>query len=309
MSTRIAFVVATDRVATIRRVLGALRRQTIAGTVELVIVCEDEGALGLVGADTEGLGSVRVVQVPDLVPLPAAFAAGVRAARAPIVVTGETHAFPEPDALERQLAAFGGGAVGAVVPALANANPTAAASWASLMVAYGRSLGGPRRDVIVASTHNTAYRREVLLAWDDELAELLALGGGLDARLRAAGHRLVYEPASVYGHLNVVPLRSCFLDRFHSSRIYAAGRSRHWSWPRRLAYAAAAPLVPMLLGRRIVRSGGWTEHRRRLSPRVYPPLAVSLIGMALGEAAAYLGGPGDAPRSVAEYELHRDRHA
>lgn len=312
MSAAIAFVVPADRLATIGRVLGALRQQTIAAGVEVVIVCEDENALGLGGAETEGLGLVRIVEVPGLVPLREAFAAGVRTATAPIVVIGETHAFPEPEALERQLAVFGepgGEAIAAVVPALANANPATASSWASLMVTYGRSLGGARRDVATASTHSTAYRREALAACEPELPELLELGGGLDARLRAQSHRLVYEPASVYAHLNVVPLRSCFLERFHSSRIYAAGRSRHWSRPRRLAYAAASPLVPALLGSRVVRSGGWAEHRSHMPPRVYGPLAVSLVGMALGEAAAYLGGAGRAPRSVAEYELHRERYA
>lgn len=311
MSEALAFVVATDRAATIRRLLGALRRQTMAAALELVIVCEDEAALGLAPADTQGLGSVRVLAVPRLAPLAVAYAAGVRAAASPLVVTGETHAFPEPDALERQLAtlqAAGADAIAAVVPSLANANPSSAASWASLMVTYGRSLGGPRRDVASASTHNTAYRRDLLVAFGAELASLLELGGGLDGRLRAAGRRLVYEPAAVYLHLNVVPLRACFLDRFHSSRIYAGARCRRWSRLRRLGYAAASPLVPFVLGWRVLRSGGWAEHRSLMPRGVYAPLAVSLIAMGLGEAAAYLGGPGQAGCSVATYELYRERY-
>ncbi len=52
------------------------------------------------------------------------------------------------------------------------------------MVTYGWSLGGSRREMSDLSTHNTAYRRELLLAFGDELPALLRLGGDIHGRLR-----------------------------------------------------------------------------------------------------------------------------
>lgn len=309
MTPDVSFVLVTDMAATIDRVLGALRRQNLADRLELVVVCPGAAALGLTPAHTEGIAATRVVEVDSLATLPPAFAAGAHAASAPVVVIGETHAFPEPNALAAQAAPFADPGVGAVVPTLVNANPATAMSWASLMVTYGRALGGTRREVDSASTHNTAYRRELLLAQGDRLAFRLQLGGGLDHDILSRGYRILYEPAAVFAHLNVANFRSCVADRFHASRCYAAGRSRGWSPPRRAGYALGWPLLPLALGARVVRSRGWAEHRAAMPRGVALPLAVSLVSMALGEAAAYAFGEGRAHESVVEYELHRERHS
>lgn len=307
MMPALSFVVVTDTVATIARVLAALRGQTIRERIELVAVCPDERGLGLAGADVEGIGAVRVVEVGDILPLHEASAAGVRAASAPVVVIGETHAFPERDALELLLRCFGDQTVGAVAPGLRNANP-GPASWGSLMVTYGTALGGEARDTETISTHNAAVRRELLVALGDELAFRLTLGGGLGETLRRQGYRLRYEPDVVFAHLNVVRLRSCLLDRFHASRCYASGRARGWGAGRRALYTAGAPLLPALLGWRIARSPGWEQHSRELGWGVWPSIVVSVAGMAAGEAAAYARGVGQSFELVAEYEVHRERH-
>lgn len=308
LTAALSFVVVTDTVSTIGQVLAALRRQTIRASIELVAVCPDERMLGLAPADVEGIGAVRVVEVGDIVPLHEAAAAGVRAATAPVVVIGETHAFPEPESLELVLRAFRDETVGAVAPGLRNANP-GAASWGSLMVTYGSALGDAARETESISTHNAAVRRALLVALGDELPFRLTLGGALGDSLRRDGYRLLYEPAAVFAHVNVTRLRSCFFDRFHSSRCYASVRAHRWGVGRRALYAVGAPLLPALLGFRIVRSPGWEQHSGRFGWRVWPSIALSVTGMAAGEAAAYARGPGRSFELVADFEVHRERHA
>jgi len=307
MAPRISFVVATDTFATVAHVLASLRDQPDPGAIEVVLACPSEAGLG--ESAEAPPGSLRIVEVGELVPIEGAFAAGIRAASAPVVLVGETHAFPEPGALEPLIRAICDDGYAAVAPGLRNANPETAASWASLMVTYGWTLGGSRREMSDLSTHNTAYRRELLLAFGDELPTLLRLGGGIHGRLRAQGHRLLIEPASVFAHLNVVRFRSCLGDRFHAARCYTSSRSESWSKARRLAYAAASPLIPLVMGIRVVRSPGWKAHRAAFTRGVFLPLVVNLVAHGAGELAAFVAGVGSSEERIVEYEVHRARHS
>ena len=94
---RISVIVATDRYSTIRRVLRCLRSQTARSRMEVVIVMpagarQDDDDVSLDGE----FAALRFVEIPTIHPMPAARAAGIRAATAPIVFLGETHSFPEP---------------------------------------------------------------------------------------------------------------------------------------------------------------------------------------------------------------------
>ena len=301
---RISFVVATDTLATVADVLASLRAQPDPEGIEVVLACPSEAALGE-GVDPPA-GPLRIVEV-ELVPIEAAFAAGIRAASAPVVLIGETHAFPDPGALEPLIRAICDDGYAAAAPGLRNANPETAASWASLMVTYGWTLGD-RREANDLSTHNTAYRRDLLLAFGDELPALLRLGGDVHGRLRRQGHRLLVEPAAVFSHQNVVQLRSCIGDRFYAARSYSASRSESWSVARRALYAVAAPLIPLVIAARVVRSPGWKAHRSELPRTVFLPMAVSLAAHGAGELAAYAAGVGNAPERIISYEIHRARH-
>ena len=308
MNPVISFLVVTDTAETIARLLDALRQQTIRDRLELVIACPSERELELRPEQVEGIGIVKVVEVAGIAPIEPAQAIAVRTATAPLFMIGETHAYPAPDALEVFAAAFDDPSVGGVAPMLENANPGSAASWASLMATYGRSIGGEHRDVELMSRHNTAYRRELFDYPGADLAFKLQNGGGADADIRARGFRLVYEPAAVLSHLNVVSLGACLRDRYFSARCYAAARSEGWSRGRRALYLALSPLLPFLLGARVMRSTGWAEYRSQMPHGVLLPLAVGLLGTAAGEAAAYARGVGDAKVAITPYELWRDRY-
>jgi hypothetical protein len=155
---RLSVVLATDSHETIRPVLSALRRQACAREIEPIIVLLGGGATTVRLGDLSAFPHAKVVRSVNN--LPEARAAGVRAASAPIVFIGETHTYPQPGWAEALLTAFNG-PWAAVVPAIGNANPTGAASWASYLFDYG--TWGPNRhsgEIADPLIHTTAYQRE-----------------------------------------------------------------------------------------------------------------------------------------------------
>ena len=106
----------------------------------------------------------------------------------------------------------------AVVPAIANANPASALSWASYLADYG--VWGPERPAGLLErplVHNTAFRRDALLALGDRLAVLLDCNREeLWPLLHQRGYHARFVPAAQTDHVNAAELRACC--RFASSR-------------------------------------------------------------------------------------------
>jgi hypothetical protein len=76
---------------------------------------------------------------------------------------------------------------------------------------------------------------------------------------------------------------------------------------RRLVYVCGSPLIPLVRLRRTLPKFYGTG-RRELVPRVLPALLSGLIPHAVGEAAGYALGAGDAERQYSFYEMRRRRH-
>lgn len=307
MSAEASFVVVTDTAATVQGVLRSLRAQTISEVIELVLVCPSVTGLGLEGGDTEGLGGVVVVEAGEFVHTNEAHAAGIRAATAPIVMIGETHSYPEPDALERALSLFADPTVGAVAPQIVNANP---GPWSAvaLMFAYERVLGDERRPLHAVPVHTALLRREPLVELGSELGFRLTAAGAVGDILRAQGYRIAFEPTVVVTHLNVARPRSFFVDRYYNGRAYAWGRSRSWGYARRLLYAAGTVALPAVFAVRAVRAPAWSTHVAPFGRAVWPALVVGVVASAAGEAAGYARGAGRSYDVLDEIEVHRARH-
>jgi hypothetical protein len=244
----------------------------------------------------------------ELYPLPAARAAGIRAAGAPLVAIAETHSFPEPGWARAQLAAHRG-SWAAVGPAMVNANPDSLISWAGLLLDYGPWVElaepGQSDDVPV---HNSCFKRDTLLDYGSGLEDALAREYYLVQDLQQKGHRLYMEPAARTAHMNVSRPGAWLRERFHAGRFFAAARSQPWGRARRLAYAAAAPGIPAVRLRRIVQAIRSSPSTSRLYPRILPALAGSLVASAVGEAFGYAFGPGSAAAHCHEIEIHRARY-
>lgn len=301
----LSVVVPTDCYQTIAEVVRSLEAQSAAGSIELVLVTAAPERVASDRFEHLGFHGVKIVQVSRLDPLRAATAAGIRAATAPVVAIGETHSYPE-EGWAAALIHAHRAPWAAVGPAMTNANPDSLIAWANLYLDYGPFVeftkGGAAGNVPL---HNGSFKRAVLLDYGPRLAEALASPVELVEDLKARGHELYLEPAARIAHLNVSRPGPWLAERFHAGRSMAAARARRWTPARRLAYAAAAPLIPFV---RLIRAQRHMRASRRgavLLPRILPELLVSLAVSAAGEFLGYASGKGGSARRLHAMELHR----
>jgi len=302
-------IVLTDDFATIRRVVEHLSAQSIAGDVELVVVCPSVKDLELPAGATSALGRVTVVEC-SLLPLGEARASAVRAATAPIIVLGETHAFPDPDWAEQLIRAHVG-PWQSVAPGMQNANPQSAQSWSGFLMDYGRWLAKrPAGQIAAPPAYNASWKREALLRLGDRLSLMLEPGGPLDQLVVDRDAGFYHEPKAGVAHLNIAaPLSAWAAERYWGGRLFGARRSRAWPLPRRLVYFAGAALVPLL---RLVRTRPAIADARRggkLPRGTTVVIAAGCLLWAIGEAMGYIAGVGRSESRMLEYELHKERYA
>ena len=305
----LSVVLVTDQYETIRLVVACFAAQTVRDRIELVIVIPSVKAPQVPLRELEMFHGVIVKEVESIRPMPAARAAGVRSATAPILFIGETHSFPHPGFAETIVTAHEG-PWDVVVPGLGNANPATPQSWAAFILDYGYWLAGlSASQVANGPTWNASYKRHVLTDLDERLDTALSSGDELPQALRARGSRVYFEPAAVIDHTNVEA--AGWLDeRFLSGLVVGANRASRWSAARRAFYFLAMPLVPLIL---LYRTSG--AIRLLLAQDKLPrgSLAAILAGVIVrtaGEAAGYVAGIGPkAEERMEDYELHKLRYA
>jgi hypothetical protein len=310
----LSYILATDALDTVRGVLEHLARQTRVDALEVVLVSPAELASDLARLPTalhQRLRRVRVERTAAPLDLDAARALGVNAASAPVVFVGETHSYPEPELVERLLEAFSG-PWSAVVPALVNANPKWAPSWAGFLLDYGPwNTARPAGEIAEPLVYNAAYRREALVALGERLPTMLSpRDHDLWRALAPLGHRAAFEPRARIRHLNVVQRGAFVRERALCGVRLGAHRARQWTAARRLLYAAASPLVPFVLAAR-ARAGIRHYAAAGALPRWTAPWTLlGLVARAAGEAYGYLGGNKAAYDEVTtELEVHKVRYA
>ena len=284
---RLSIVLATDEYQTIRPVLAAVARQSCASEIEPVIVLFAGRAGAARPEDLRSFPHAQVITGGS--GLAEARAAGVRAASAPFVFIGETHSYPQPGWADALLAAFEGPHA-AVVPAIGNANPTGAPSWASYLFDYG--MWGPGRrsgEIADPLIYNTAYRREVLLSLGDRLPVALDPSEEtLWPLLWRDGHRATFASAARILHLNVGTFRTLIREKFCVGVVLGMHRSARWTWARRLLYFVASPLIPIVLFVRVLRgSRHWPSEN--LPGGTLPAVLMAAIAKTAGEIAGYAG--------------------
>jgi glycosyltransferase involved in cell wall biosynthesis len=300
-------IVTQDCYDTIRETLRHIRAQDVRDRLEVVIVAPSADGLGLDEAEVSDFLLVRVVEVGPIRSLAWANAAGIRQARAPVVVLAEDHCYPEPGWAEALINAHRQ-PWAAVGPVVHNANPDSSISWADALLGYAPWLDPAPAGVIDhLPGHNSSYKRAILLDYGPDLEAMLEAESVLHWDLRAKGHQLYLEPAAKVSHVNFGRLSSWIPAQFHSGRVFAAARGRSWSPLRRLLYAGGAPFIPLVRSWRILRRA------RRVCPRhqplkVLPALMLGLVVSALGELLGYASGAGDAKQKLSTFEFHRVRH-
>lgn len=282
--------VTQDEVRTLRPTVTALARQSIADRIQLVIVAPTPSVRSQeLGVAASMLHSIDVVAVGPIRNRGRSAAAGVPKARAPIVALTENHCYPMPDWAEALLQVHSEGPWAAVGPAVINANPESALSIAMHAVGYGSFAPDmPAEDRLELPLHNSSYVTETLLAFGDRLPDLLADERRLQRALIEAGDRLRFDPRPVKRHINEATWELLRGIAYAGGRRYGGYRCKDWSLIRRLAYAAAGPLLVLPIWRtargKTVRASG--SHPSGVSRVLMGWAAIH----AVGEVVSYLVG-------------------
>ena len=298
-------LVTPDGYANIRKTMECLRAQTAQNCLEMVLVAPTQVGLQLDPREMEGFHSYQVVPFCPEPSTGEARAEAVRAARAPVVAFAENHCFPAPGWAAALIEAHRGPWV-AVGPSLGNANPRTLRSWTLLLTGFGPCLQRTKpQEARALPWHNTAYKRSALLEIGRELGTLLDVEGFLQSRLRSQGDRLWLQPAATAVHTNTTCWREWAEEFFLGGRLYASRRAESWSVGRRLVYASAFFLIPLVRFPRVLRDFREANLFQKLFPRILPCLGLGLLIHAVGEMVGYLAGAGNSQARYTRTELYR----
>lgn len=301
-------LIASDGIEPLHPILSRLRAQSVAGTLELVIAAPSDAEALQSALESSVFWGVHVVKA-DLSTSARARCAAIRAARAPVVILAEDHAFPVTDLWAEKLIAALEGPCDAVGPVIENANPNTAISWAVLASEYGPWIAGDapyEADLIPG--HNSAYRRDVLLGFDNQLEDLMEAEYMLHRKMRAAGARMKVDPTIRIKHVNHSKVATSVKLVFTGGRVFAATRAADWSPLRRAAYALAFPAIGLLRYGRMLRDL-WSVDTAPKPPAIAAlSCAVIAASNAFGEGLGYASGASEDRATYAELEYGRWRH-
>ena len=205
-----------------------LHRQSIRSRIELFLAGPSASAFDLKEPHLQGFHSVRVLETKPQKSVTWARVEAIRQASARIVVPGEDHCYPEPEWAEKLVAAFEESPNrGAVGPVVANANPRSLLSWANYYACFGHwspgHPGGPDRQ---GPWHNTAYRKDLLLAFGQELPTLFAMEGLLQEDLRRQGYEVYISLEVRAQHINISRLVPYLHHGFLGGRLIREPQER-----------------------------------------------------------------------------------
>lgn len=275
--------------------------------IEILVVDLAIGAPPLTGADDP---RVRTIVPPAGTLFAEARAVAVREASAPLIAFLEEHALAMEGWAAAIVTAHGEGwdGVGGEVQDLRGGDPVARV--VSLMNDIRWLEPARAREVSFLPSHNSSYRRELLLRLGGELASLLRVESVLCQRLTRDGARLYLEPRVRFVHLYETSLRSNARVYFLYNRYLSVARAEANRWPawKRLVYILGAPLMPLHY---LVKFYGVVKSERpdllRHAVAGAPRILAAQIAAAVGHTVGLLAGVGDAEVEFSEYELCEER--
>jgi hypothetical protein len=254
--------------------------------------------------------SVRFVDLAEEMTYGEIRAYAVANARGEIIAYVEEHAAVLPawlNVLTRDFA-LGYAGVGGVP---ASMNPGAGISDLVSMMNYlpWRRVTHPTEFGHLPS-HNSAYRRDVLLSLGDDLPALLSSENLLGRQLEARGQKMLVDPAAQFLHQDEEEIGMILRSYYYWNILFGWSRARidQWSLIRRLAQGLAIPLVPFV---RLFKILVFLARNDRASlPLLFRSMGVILVAntsAAVGLARGCLFGAGDTGIRFLDYELNERR--
>ena len=130
-----AILVMLEKFEGIRKTIRHLCAQTAIEALEIVIVVAHSNPEFVDARELEPAAAWQIVPVPELPTVASGWAAGIRQARAPLVVLCEDHSFPEPAWAQALIEAHRDN-WSAVAPVMQNGNPETKISWANFLLSF-----------------------------------------------------------------------------------------------------------------------------------------------------------------------------
>ncbi len=290
----LSVVIAGHDVSTVMgRCLDALARQPERDHLDVIVVDgSTDGTADLVARDFPWVNLLR--ESPAL-SLPQLRTRGIAVARAPIIAVLDPFSIAAPNWAAAVLAAHRAVpnlVIGGLVD-LHEAHTRRLTEWALYFNEYGLFFPpAPQGPASIVPGSNVSYKRGLLFDGDrPRHAEFWKTFVNDEAARQ--GSALWLEPSVVVALDKPIPFGDFLRTRYLHGRCYAAMRSEHESTPMRLARAASAPLVAVILQARWIR-GIWPKGRERGRFLATLPLQFALFAMwAWGECVGYLRGAGD----------------
>jgi len=182
-------MVSPDSFETIRTTAKALRRQTVCDQLEVLVVGPRSVSTDLDPEDFSDFASWQFIETSRTHSSSEMRVAGIRVASAPVVALTEDHCFPARGWAEALIArhAEPWAGVGAL---FTNANPGSTVSWANFVIEYGDWIDpGRGGEIHHIGGHNSSYKKDLLLAYGDQLPEILEAESAIQWDLAAHGQR------------------------------------------------------------------------------------------------------------------------
>ena len=291
----------------IRKTIRRLAAQENADRIQLIIVYQAESPPEIISDDLQNLGEVTMFPTSTFESTGDPRADAVSVAKGSVTVFAEDHCFPEPGWATALVQAHTQG-YGAVGPTMRNSNPNTILSWVDMSLNFGPSVQcETSEETSLLCWHNTSYPTELLLEQSD-LATLLEAEGVFYRRLEEMGRTLYRESNAHVSHTNISGLRGFLLGQFWGTRLFwdTLTSVEGWSWPRRLLFAAASPLVG---ARRFLRA---LQDLRRTHPghslAALPYLVLGACTLTCGIVAGLLAGSGNCMQYRLSLEFERERY-
>lgn len=277
---------------TIERCLRSLEQQEASDAFEVIVV--DSSADGSAELVSRGFPGVRLLGQAERRFPGDARNIGVSNARGAVIAFTDADCFVEPTWVARVLEAHRERRDPVIGGAVENGNPESYVGWAYYFFEFSTWM--PRASacaMIDIPTTCLTVKRWVLDKVGPFLEGTYCSDTVFNWRAARLGYRPLFLPSLRVSHVNPTGMGDFLRRKTFHGKCFARVRVAEQRLPawRRLTYALAAPLLPVLLFARIVRSVARSDGQLARFVLVSPLVLLAAIAWSSGELVGYCSAP------------------